>query len=111
MKKTKISKQKKARWERVLFFIWQLVVLPLNREQYYESLSHYLGFSMALGGLFSFFRIISSGWLFFHSYGAFVDASYVADVSRFIVYATQVTFCVVFLFKGSQSVLATLQKF
>jgi hypothetical protein len=52
MKKTKKIKIKRRMGMSLNIFIWQLLMSPLNIAQSHESLSHYYGFNMDLGGLF-----------------------------------------------------------
>jgi hypothetical protein len=80
MKKTKKKKKPKRRGESVYLFIWKQFV-TLEQSTIFESVSQYFGFSMDLGDFFSLLSIISTNWLFFQSYGAFVDASCITDVS------------------------------
>jgi ABC-type polysaccharide transport system permease subunit len=86
MKKTKKKKNKKKGGESLSLLLASSLV-ALEQSTIFESVSQYFGFSMALGDFFSFLSIISSSWLFFQPYGAFVDASCITNVSQFIIHA------------------------
>jgi hypothetical protein len=68
-----------------IFFVGSSV-LSLEQRTIFELVSQYFGFSMDLGDFFSFFSIISFGWLLFQPYRAFVDSSYITNVSQFIIH-------------------------
>jgi len=66
--------------EAYIFFIGKSLIY-LEKSIIFEWVSQYFVFSMDLGDFFSFLSIISSSWLFFQPYGAFVYTSCITIVS------------------------------
>jgi hypothetical protein len=101
MKKTKKIEKIKNNGGKVSISYVGNSLLSFEQRTIFESVSQYFGFSMDLGEFVALLNIIATGWLFFHPYGEFDNASCVRNVSHFIIHVSLVTSCVMILFKGS----------